>query len=129
MTTAQIKYVRGLLAKVGLSDQKDDLVRGFTNGRTTHLTEMNHAETNALIKALVGGETVSPRDMMIRKILSIAHTMKWQLADGKVDMNRINAWCVKYSKEHKGLDQISNDQLPSVVTQFEKVYSSFLKGF
>lgn len=125
MTTAQIKYVRGLLSKAGLSEQKDEIVYEYTDGRTTHLTDMNQTETAALIKALSGK---SKKDAMVGKILSMAHEMGWELPDGKVDMKRINAWCEKYTKQKKALDQIPVNELPAVVTVFEKVYMSFLKG-
>lgn len=121
-----MKYVRGLLARNGLTDQKEDIVMEFTDGRTTHLRDMNYNEINDLINALKGGRT--SRDVQINKILSMAHEMKWETADGRVDMSRLNAWCRKYTHQHKSLDQIPDNDLPQVVTIFQKVYMSFLKG-
>ncbi len=97
----------------------------YTNGRTTHLTDMTHAETNALIDSLIGK---SDKDAMVGKILSMAHEMGWELSSGKVDMRRVNAWCEKYTKQKRPLDKIPYEDLPAVVTTFEKVYLSFLKG-
>jgi len=45
-----------------------------------------------------------------------------------VDMDRINAWCEKYTKLHKPIDKLEDNELPNVVTIFEKTYQSFLKG-
>ena len=126
MTTKQIKYVRGLLRSADLEEEKDSLVLQYTDGRTTHLTDMNQADTQALIKALGGG--VSPRTKMVNKMLSLAHEMGWELPESrKVNMERINAWCNKYTKHKCDLDDIPNSELGAVVTNFEKIYEDFLK--
>jgi hypothetical protein len=125
MTRAQIKYVRGLLHRKGLHDHKDAIVLEYTAGRTTHLTEMRQPETQALIKSLTGPDK---KDAMTGKILSMAHEMGWELPGGKVDMQRINNWCIKYTAHKKPLDQIPEKDLPKVVTVFEKVYMSFMRG-
>lgn len=135
MTPKQIGYVRGLLAKAQLDEAaKEQLVRDFTNNRTTHLSEMTQPETQLLIRAL-GGGIESPKDKMVRKILSMAHEMGWEEhtpgANGKrkVDMERLNAWCRKHTRLHTDLDDIPYRELPEVVTAFERVYSGFLKAF
>lgn len=125
MTTAQIKYVRGLLARNGIMDMKEQLVSQYTNGRSTHLSDMTYQETQELINSLNGE---SKRSRMVRKIISMAHEMLWEDENGKADMERINAWCEKYTAKHKPLNQIKTDELPAVVTTFTKVYKSFLKG-
>jgi len=133
MNYKQMKLARYLLNQAGLADEKDGIVLQFTNNRTTHLSEMTKAETTALLTSLcdtrIGQAHQSQtRKRMINKILSMAHEMGWEKPDGKVDMKRLNAWCEKYSKQHTPLDKISDQELPSVVTVFEKVYLSFLKG-
>jgi len=125
MTTAQIKYVRGLLAKNGIMDMKEQLVSQYTNGRSTDLSDMNYQETQELINNLKGDDK---RGRMVRKMLSMAHEMLWETPEGKADMERINAWCEKYTEQHKKLDDLKTDELPAVVTTFTKVYKSFLKG-
>ncbi|AEL23868.1 hypothetical protein [Cyclobacterium marinum] len=125
MTKAQIKYVRGLLHRQGLTEEKDAVVLEYTGGRTTHLTEMRYGETNALIKFLAGP---SKKDAMTGKILSMAHEMGWELPGGKVDVQRVNAWCMKYTSCKQPLDKIPMNELPKVVTVFERVYMSFMKG-
>jgi len=125
MTTAQIKYVRGLLARNGISEMKEELVSQYTEGRTTHLSDMTYQETQLLINNLKGDDK---RGRMVRKMLSMAHEMLWEDENGKVDMERINAWCKKHTALHKSLDELETDVLPAVVTTFGKVYKSFLKG-
>jgi hypothetical protein len=128
MTAQQIKYVRFLLTKAGMIDQKEEVVLAMTEGRTSHLREMTHAETEALIKSLGEDENQAIKGRMVRKVLSMAHEMGWEQDGGKVNMDRVNAWCQKYTSSHKTLDELSLKELPAVVTAFEKVYLSFLKG-
>jgi hypothetical protein len=125
MTPKQIKYVMLLLSQHGLTEQREEIAWEVSGGRTSKLSELSYTETNTLIKRLQGG---SARDRMIGKMLSMAHEMGWEIEGGKVDMLRLNSWCQKYSPEHKPLDRISDSDLPAVVTVFEKVYLSFLKG-
>jgi hypothetical protein len=123
MTPNQIKLGRYLITQNGLD--KDEAVHHFTGGRTTHLSEMTKVEFMKMVGALKGE---SPRERMTRKVLSMAHEMGWELHDGRVDMTRVNAWCRKYTKQKKDLDKVSEKDLPALVTVFEKVYVSFLKG-
>lgn len=123
MTTQQMKYARFLLHRSGMD--KDEAVYAATGGRTTHLTEMHKEEFDGMMRALVG-ETA--RDRMIKKIISMGHEMGWELPDGKIDMGRINAWSRKYTRQKTDLDKIKADELPAVVSVFEKVYLTFLKG-
>jgi hypothetical protein len=129
MTGQQIKYIRFLLKKSGLLDQKDEVIQAISDGRTTHMRDLTTAETSSLIDLLSGGDdNPKVKDQMIRKMLSTAHAMGWELPDGKVDLARLNAWCEKYTPSKKPLDKIPYKELPGVVTVFDKVYLSFLKG-
>lgn len=123
MTPKQISLARYLLNANGLD--KEEAVLSFTDGRTTHLTEMTSGEFSSLINMLQG-ET--PKDRMTKKILSMAHEMGWETPDGKADISRINAWATKYTKHKAGIDKIPEKELAGVVSVFEKVYLSFLKG-
>ena len=125
MTTAQIKYVRGLLARNNLTELKDQLVLQYTNNRSTHLTDMNYQETQDMINSLIGEDS---RGKQVRKILSMAHEMLWEDENGKVDMARVNNWCVKYTATHKALNDLKTHELAAVVTTFTAVYKSFLKA-
>jgi hypothetical protein len=125
MTPKQLKYVVFLLNQHRLIEQREEITWEVSSGRTSKLSELNYTETNSLIKRLQGGAS---RNRMVGKILSMAHEMGWETDGGKVDMGRINGWMVKYSPKHKKLDQVPDRELPAVVTAFEKVYESFLKG-
>lgn len=142
-TTAQISLARTLLTKTGNSKQKEDIVEGFTNGRTKHISEMYPAEFSALVLHLQALAPKTKKDIsaekMRRRIISMAHEMGWHAvkdgryilnADGKpkADMKRIDAWCVKYGHGAKKLNKYTYDELPTLVTQFEKAHSSYLKS-
>jgi hypothetical protein len=128
MTGQQIKYVRFLMTKAGMIDQKEEVVLAITDGRTSSLRDMTQEETQALIKSLGEDENQAIKSRMVRKILSMAHEMGWEKDGGKVDMERVNNWCKKYTTSKKPLDELTLKELPAVVTIFEKAYLSFLKG-
>lgn len=132
--------VRMVLRNVGIVEEADKAatIQEWTEGRTTHISELTHQEVNRLVTSYQGE---NGRSKMIGKILSLAHEMGWHSPSGlrpppqgednskpKVDMERVNAWCRKYSPEHKDLDKIPTHQLGKVVTIFQKVYMDFLKG-
>jgi hypothetical protein len=127
MTGQQIKYVRFLLGKAGLSEQKEELVKHVSGDRTSHLSELTQAETKVLI-GMLNSEDQSVKDRMINKMISMAHEMGWEKEPGKVDMGALNAWSVKYSTVKKKPDHMTIKELAATVTAFEKVYLSFLKG-
>jgi hypothetical protein len=130
MTPKQISMVRALMAKAGLMEHKEDMAFDYSNGRTAHLSELTHPETMQLVKYLNAylGLNGNPADKMRRKILSHAHEMHWELYDGRVDMERVNNWCIRFSGLNKPLDEFKYAELPALVTQFEMVYTAFLKG-
>jgi|GEM_PF-3851803 len=123
----QIKMIRAILHAHGLSDtpEKEATVREYTGGRTTHIAEMTHRECNALVTAFQGD---TGRQRMVNKLLSLAHDMGWEVEDGKVDMQRINAWCQNYSPAKVPLDKITTHELGRVLTVFERVHQSFMKS-
>lgn len=125
MTEKQVKYVRVLLYKEGIPTEEINMAHRFSNGRATRLEDLNHKETQALIEELNG---VSKKDKMVNKILSMAHEMRWELPDGRVDIKKIDAWCVKHTAPHKPLNDISLKELPKVVSVFEKLYKRFLES-
>lgn len=130
MTTAQIRLVRGLLAKAGLTDQKEEIAFDYSNGRSTGLTDLNYSETKALIKFLNSqlNQKQLKKDKMVNKILSLAHEMRWELPSGKIDMKHVNDFCLTRTAEKKPLNKFSLEELPALVTIFEKVYISFIKS-
>ena len=132
MTKDQIKYVRGLLNRAGLTEYKEEIVLSFTDGRTEHLTGMNYQETQDIIahfKGILNIPQDTPAEKQRRKILSLAHEMKWHLpGTRKVDMERVNHWLLTRTAFKKPLNDLLYTELPVVVTAFNNVYESYLKG-
>jgi len=130
MTGRQIGMIRALLNKAGLTAQKEDIVASFSDERTVHITDLTQKEAQEIVKYLNTylGQEGNPSDKMRRKILSHAHEMHWELLDGRVDMVRVNNWCIRFSGKNKPLDQFKYSELPTLVSQFELVYTDYLKG-
>ena len=125
MTQKQLKFVSNLISREGLSFQENDIALQFSNGRTDNLEDLTHSETQNLINEF---KERTPKDKMKGKILSMAHEMRWELPNGKVDFNRLNAWCKKHTPYHKQFDDLQESELTTVVSIFEKLYKGFLKA-
>ena len=131
-----IIIIRTMLHKAGLSgeEEKESLVEAYSNNRTKSTKGLLKSEAKELIAHLrraVAPQT-NPKERgqkMKNKIFSMAHEMGWRKAGTfKLDMDKLNAWCIKSSIGHKKLDDYEYNELPALVTQFEQVYTSFLKG-
>lgn len=136
ITTNQLRCCQALIKKLALHAQKENIILGFSNQRTTHLKELSSNECNALIAYLKKQDPQEQQaETMRRKIIAIARSMGWQKTmvstDGelrvKADMQRIDAFCQKQGFLHKKLNQYLYHQLPKLVSQFEAVQKDYLK--
>jgi len=59
---------------------------------------------------------------------SQTHELKTSPAPGKIDLPRLDAWCEKYGEFHKPLNSHSFPELCKLVTQFQKVYRTYIKN-
>jgi hypothetical protein len=136
-TLKQNERLHALLNEAGLLDEKATLAKQFSNGRTDRSSKLFAAECGALIdhlEASLGLTAIAPTpeqeeqaEKMRRKILSLAHEMRWQLpGTEKVDMARVNAWCQTYTKTKKHFNHYSHKELVALVTQFKIVYKKYL---
>ena len=135
----QLKCLNTMISKLKISkDMKAEMVYGFSGGRATSSKDLFADEATAMIKHL---KSLHPQeragDVMRKKIISLAHEMGWHLTptlykgEGvkrKADMKRINDWCRKFGYLHKSLDNYTYQELPALVSQFEKVYKSYLSA-
>jgi hypothetical protein len=131
--------LHALLAKKALTQQKTNLVESFSNGRTTSSRELTDGEARELcnwlqgqptpskVPAVVAGHQPDALQRQRRKIIAIAHNMGWKTKEGKADMPRINAWCLQQFGKCP-LNGYTAQQLPTLVSVFEKVYNQFLKA-
>ena len=135
-----IKIIRTLISKAGMDEEdKEALVSEYTKGRSTSTKELLKVEARELIGHLKnaspslnpspkGRDFGDPRSQrMKRKIFAMCHEMGWHIeGTRKLDMQRLNNWCEKSSLQHKKLDRYAYEDLPALVSQFEKVYKSYL---
>lgn len=130
ITPPQLTAIHTLFSKNGVKEKEDkqSVIKEFTNNRTASSREMTKEEAESLISHLLGEKKVDPKcDKLRKKILSVAHEMSWKKYNGKVDMDRINNWCKLYGMYHKNLDLHTYEELVNLVTQFDKVYKDFIK--
>jgi hypothetical protein len=132
INNSQRMRLYGLLNKTKLLGRKHALVYDFTSGRSESTKELYYSEADLLIRHLESLFREEDKcDKMRKKIISMAREMGWEtIVNGKVkaDMNSIESWCIKFGQFHKGLNQHKYNELTALVTQFEQVYKSFLKG-
>jgi hypothetical protein len=154
ITTIQNKLLHALLAQTNLTIHKEDLVASFTDNRTTKSSEMGTDEAQHLITHLrtklppltttSGNTSISTTQQaqadqankLRRKLIALAWQMNWIStkvnANGSThtacDMPRVNGWCNTYGYLHKPLNDYKVDELPKLLTQFEKAYNDYIKA-
>lgn len=138
ITTSQVKCCKALINKLQLQSQKENIVLGFSNQRTGHVSELSSSECNALIAWLKSQDSDEQRaEKMRRKIIAIARSIGWEKKVvqpngsivAKADMQRIDEFCVSKGYLHKKLNQYIYTQLPILVSQFEAVQKSYLNKY
>lgn len=124
--------IRSAIHARGMSeDDKKELVLSATDGRTDSIRAMHTSEAIALLSNLNGqADNYEPgtKQKMKRKVLAIAHDLGWELPDGKVDMKRVNGYCLTRSEAKKTFNDLTVKELESVVKQFQQMKRVYLKG-
>lgn len=126
----QIIGIRTLLGKLNLKDDKEAIVKQYTNDRTNSISKMEFAEAKKLIANLKNPSEDS-EERQRKHIIAMAHNMNWQLEGGKADMKRINDWVLSYghlNTQGKKLNDYKGEDLQKLVTQFQKVYKHYLNS-
>lgn len=126
----QLIKIKTLMSKQRIIKYSPQLAESFTDGRTNSVSKMYSHEAWQLIQHLEedNGGQPSPLVKMQRKILSLAHEQGWKLYGGKINMERVNSWAIKYGYKHKPFNDYTEVELPALVTQFETMYVKHLKG-
>lgn len=132
------KRMMALLTKTKLQGRRHAICWDYSKGRTESSKDLTNAEMLNIIHDLEKGFKELDRcDFMRKKIISMAHEMGWSLipnpspkekgAHGKrkIDMARIDEWCLKYTG--KKLNSHNYTELVKVVSQFTIVYEKFIK--
>lgn len=118
----QIGFIIGLGKKHGMTYSSEDFKD--EKGRIN----ITYQDAHNLIIQLQGSS--DPADLMRKKIISMARTMRWYVAGTeKADIDRIDNWCIKYGQFHKRLNDHTHDELTKLVTQFQNgLLNSYLKN-
>lgn len=126
-TISQNARLHGLINELKIDKEtKEDLVYTFTQGRSASSSDMSVDECQSLIGYL---EYTKPRktdkaNKQRKKILSICHEMDWRVNE-KVDFKRLEDYLLKYGYLHKPLNDYTEDELPTLVTQFQNLLKSY----
>lgn len=136
VTKKQIAMIHVLLSKMNMQDYKSGIVLEYTYSRTDSVKEMTLKEGVKMIGDMQNhlNKKINDTDERQRRyIIAMAHQMGWQLENGKIDKERLNAWIQKYGHQnvtdvHKTLNDYKKEDLNKLVSQFQKVLRSYLKS-
>jgi hypothetical protein len=134
------------IKELGFDVERSELIEQFTDGQKKSLKELSADEytrfTTWLHTTFIQGGSRSdgrsthstaanskygPLNVMRRKLLALFFKMGYQ-KNGKSNVQAVDAWCRKYGKFHKGLNEMDGAELPAVITQAEAMYQTFLEG-
>lgn len=113
-----------MLRKLRLSDEdRKAMVSSVTKGRTDSCADLSFVEARELCKMLnIAATNKQDRermDIMRKKIISCFHQMNYRLPGGKIDMERVEEWILKYGYLHKPLNRYTYAELPKLVSQVQ----------
>jgi len=134
MNYAQYFAIEKNLKQQGFDFERSELVAQFTAGKKSGLSALSYAEYKHFIIWLneYFGSTNNNNhqkereNLMRRKIIALFHKMGYKLETGKINIERVNQWCITYGRFHKELNDHTYNELTAVLSQVEIVYKSFL---
>lgn len=130
-TKEQVMAINATLNKLGLMDDKKEIIKEASGGRTESSKELTLDEAKALLKSLLQGKAQpapTARHKMISKIFALAHEMGWVekqawVVDGKLteanDYTKVYQWIKKYGYLKKDLKEYKYNEIPKLLSQFE----------
>lgn len=131
LNPAKTKQIKVMLNQLKLMAYSADYALEVSNMRTWHVSELNEAEANLMINALKAkikaASTVEndKSQKQRRRIISMCHEMGLKTSTGTIDMTKVNALVAKYGHKNKAGHKVLNDytveELPKLVTQFERM--------
>jgi uncharacterized metal-binding protein len=140
ITPEQNKRLHALLTKAGMGakEDKQGLVKAYSATSATSSKDLKSDEAERLIMFLDGcarlNQVQKVEDQAVinqrKKLLSLAHEMRWTLADNpaKVDVPRLMAWVQAQGVEREKLNDLTSAQLNKLVTQLQTVNTKRLTG-
>lgn len=125
----QLGFLIGLAKKAGANYEMDDFIN--EHGKIMISSKEASEMINSFKESVYGPQPDDPCQEMRRKIISMAHQIGWQLpayGKPKVNMEKLEGWCLKYGQFHKPLNDHNETELAKLVTQFQYgPYSSKMK--
>jgi hypothetical protein len=132
------------IKELGFDVERSELIQQFTGDKKSSLKELTSVEYNQFTEwlhrtfiqsAMKNSQSAinnkfdpnDPLNRMRRKLLALFFKMGYQ-NESKTDVKAVDAWCRKYGKFHKGLNEMDGSELPAVITQAEEMYRTFLEG-
>lgn len=128
------RLLYAMFANAGIKEKEiqQAIIAQFTDGETTSSKEMSQDQIYKCRQALAKELGNTPQDNMRKKMIHYGHLMGWKHMEGidcgKIDIARLDNWCITYGQYHKALNQHNYDELVKLVTQFKKVYVSYVKN-
>lgn len=112
-----------LISNNGLREMKDDLVLQYSEGRTSHVSELSQSEFQALIKTL---QSSDPTVRMRRKLFAIAYSLGWLVKDADEAERKVNTAALNLFFKHKGVvkkevGKMNRAELARAISQLEKI--------
>lgn len=125
----QIAAIHTLISKLNLP--KADIVIGASSGRTESVGGLTSAEANDLIKYLKSQDPEEKKAEKVRRvIISMAHELGYRKpGTKKVDMAKLDEWCMKYGKFKKKLNQHSLSEVNELRWQFGQYHGKFIRDY
>lgn len=136
-TSELIRRIYGKLDNLGLKEEKENIVFGFTSGRTSHLSSMEPEELMGLLDKLSGN--VNNTDYLgygkfdktskqHRYLLSLCMQLGWSLYNKNVQRNvadivRLGRFIRHFGAIKKPLMEQSKQELQKTIYQFEQMVS------
>lgn len=141
MNYNQYFAIESKLKKSGYKGDRHDLIMDFTKDQKSGLSDLTPSEylhfilwLNQSFESLINTEKkeVDPIaekcNKMRRKIIAIFHKMDYRLPGGKIDMEHVNEWCIKYGHKHVQLNDYKYNELTKLLTQAENYYKTHIAG-
>lgn len=133
MNYAQYFAIEKKLKNQGFDFERDELIAQFTSGKKSGLKELTATQYREFLvflnlrfsSAPVQKPSEGVMQVQRRKIIALFRKMGYE-KDFKADMPRIYSWVIKFGHLHKSMNDHTADELPSLVTQAEAVYKSYI---
>jgi hypothetical protein len=123
------------MRQLGDTRSRHEIISDFTSGIKSSLAELSPTEYKELITQMTSiVSNTADCNTMRRKIIATLVKCGYRkshrtLTDVvEADMDRIYAWVLKYGYLHKPLNQYTIREIPTLVTQAEKLYTSHLEA-